>query len=78
MNAAHTIHRIDPSGGSVVSSFDGPPFTGNIIGLAWDGTYLWACQNYMGQDMYAFQFVAYDPNPAVAPSSVGRIKALYR
>jgi hypothetical protein len=78
VNAAHTIHRINPSTGSVIASFDGPAFTGNIVGLAWDGTHLWACQNYMGDDMYAFQFVAYDPNTAVAPASVGRIKALYR
>lgn len=77
-NAAHTIHQINPSTGSVIRSFDGPPFTGNIIGLTWDGTYLWACQNYMGQDMYAFQFIAYDPNIRVSPASVGRIKALYR
>jgi hypothetical protein len=77
-NSQHTIHQINPATGSVVKSFDGPPFTGNIIGLAWDGTYLWACQNYMAQDMYAFQFIAYDPNIGVSPASVGRIKALYK
>lgn len=78
MDTAHTIHQINPSTGSVLSSFAGPTFTGNIIGLTWDGTYLWACQNYMGNNMYAFQFIAHDPNPGVAPASVGRIKALYR
>lgn len=78
-DAAHTIHRINPSTGSVLDSFEGPIFTGNITGLAWDGTYLWACQNYSSEKgMYAFQFVAYDPNPGVAPASIGRIKALYR
>ncbi len=77
-NAKHTIHQINPASGSVVKSFDGPPFNGNIIGLAWDGTYLWACQNYMGQDMHAFQFIAYDPNVNISPASVGRIKALYK
>jgi hypothetical protein len=77
-NTKHTIHQINPSSGSVVKSFDGPPFAGNIIGLAWDGTYLWACQNYMGQDMYAFQFIAYDPNPSISPASLGKIKSLYR
>lgn len=78
MDAKHTIHRINPSSGSVVKSFDGPKFTGNIIGLAWDGKYLWASQNYMGQDMYAFQFIAYEPYVGVAPATLGKIKALYR
>jgi hypothetical protein len=77
-NAKHTIHQINPSSGSVVKSFDGPPFTGNIIGLTWDGTYLWACQNYWSTYMYAFQFIAHDPNPAVSPASLGKIKSLYR
>ncbi len=78
VNSQHTIHQINPATGSVVKSFDGPPFTGNIVGLAWDGTYLWACQNYAGPDMYAFRFIAYDPNVKIAPTSAGRIKALYR
>jgi hypothetical protein len=78
MNAAHTIHQINPSTGSVLSSFAGPAFTGNVVGLAWDGTYLWACQNYAGQDMYAFQFIAHEPNTGLAPASIGKIKALYR
>ena len=78
MDAAHTIHQINPSTGSVLSSFAGPTFQGNIIGLTWDGSYLWACQNYAGQDMYAFQFIAHDPNPGIAPASIGKIKALYR
>jgi DNA-binding beta-propeller fold protein YncE len=78
MDANHTIHRINPTSGSVVKSFKGPPFSGNIIGLTWDGTYLWAAQNYMGQDMYAFQFIAYDPNVGVTPTTLGKIKALYR
>jgi len=77
-NAKHTIHQINPSTRSVIRSFDGPPFSGNIIGLAWDGAYLWASQNYMGQDMYAFRFVAYDPNLGVSPASLGKVKALFR
>ncbi|NIT36921.1 MAG: hypothetical protein GTN49_10555 [candidate division Zixibacteria bacterium] len=78
MDAKHTIHRINVASGSVVKSFEGPKFTGNIIGLAWDGKYLWASQNYTGQDMYAFQFIAYNPNVGVAPATLGKIKALYR
>ncbi len=76
-NAKHTIHRINAASGSVVKSFDGPKFGGNIIGLAWDGTYLWACQNGLNF-YYAFQFVAYDPNVGVSPATLGKIKALYR
>ncbi len=77
-NAKHTIHQINPSSGSVVKSFDGPAFAGNIIGLAWDGTYLWACQNYAGQNMYAFRFIAYEPYVGISPASLGKIKSLYR
>jgi hypothetical protein len=77
-NSNHTIHQINPSSGSVVKSFAGPAFAGNIIGLTWDGTYLWACQNYIGNYMYAFQFIAYDPNVGISPASLGKVKALYR
>ena len=77
-NAKHTIHQINPSSGSVVKSFDGPAFTGNIISLAWDGTYLWTCQNYAGQNMYAFGFIAYEPNVGISPASLGRVKALFK
>lgn len=78
MDGKNTIYRINVASGSVVKSFDGPKFTGNIIGLAWDGKYLWGCQNYASRELYAFQFVAYDPNVGVSPASVGRVKALYR
>jgi len=77
-NAKHTIHQINPSSGSVVKSFDDPPFAGNIVGLAWDGTYLWACQNYAARYMYAFQFIAHKPEHAVLPASLGKVKALFR
>jgi outer membrane protein assembly factor BamB len=41
--AVNTIYRVDPSDGSIVSSFDAP---GDYCeGLAWDGSYLWASEN---------------------------------
>lgn len=78
MNYEHTIHQIKASSGSVVRSFDGPPFTGNIVALTWDGEYLWACQNYAARYMYAFQFIAHAPEPAVLPTSLGKVKTLFR
>jgi len=77
-DANHTIYRINPTNGSVVKSFKGPAFEGNITGLTWDGKYLWACQNRAGRDQYAFQFIAYEPNVGVTPATLGKIKALYR
>jgi len=32
----------------------------------------------MGDYMYAFQFIAYDPNTGISPASIGKIKSLYR
>jgi hypothetical protein len=67
-----TVYRITTSG-SVVSSFDFP--AGQPWGLGYDGEYMWltsiAGQGYV----YKVDFGGY---PAVAPASLGRVRALFR
>jgi hypothetical protein len=45
----------------------------------WDGEYLWTYDNTSpAGDEYCYQLVAWEPDYAVAPASVGKVKALFR
>jgi hypothetical protein len=45
--------------------------------LCWDGEYLWVWENVMGNE-YACRVVAWPPDIGVLPSSLGKVKALFR
>jgi hypothetical protein len=56
-----------------------PRYTGARYPACWDGEYLWTYDNTnMAGDEYCFQLVAWEPDYAVAPASVGKVKALFR
>jgi hypothetical protein len=62
---------------SVVSSFISPLYPSSLADITWDGRYLWGLENCEATVGWVKRFVAYS-SPAVVPSSIGRIKALYR
>ena len=44
------IYKLDPSDGSITTSFNSP-ISGNVpTGLTWDGTYLWCAESYFEQE----------------------------
>jgi DNA-binding beta-propeller fold protein YncE len=44
------IYKLDPSDGSVITSFNSP-ISGNVpTGLTWDGTYLWSVESFFEQE----------------------------
>jgi len=62
--------------GSIVASFEAPdesPF-----GCAYVGGYLWLSTTPYGRDHYIWRVHCPTPNPAVAPASLGKVKALFR
>jgi DNA-binding beta-propeller fold protein YncE len=63
--------------GSVVDSANWPITGTGACGLDFDGTYLWGINNVYPQPNYAYRMV-FVSDAAVAPASVGRIKALFR
>jgi glutamine cyclotransferase len=42
-DATHQIYQIDPSDGTVISSFNGPGSADALTGLTYDGSNLWSC-----------------------------------
>ncbi len=56
-----------------------PRHTGARNPGCWDGKYLWTYANHdMFGNEYCYQLVAWEPDYAVAPASVGKVKALFR
>lgn len=56
-----------------------PRHTGARYPGCWDGEYLWTYDNTSpAGDEYCYQLVAWEPDYAVAPASVGKVKALFR
>lgn len=74
------VYALNVSSGSVYYSFTAPVSPNSLRGLGWDGNYLWTIDNVIGSPNvgWVYQFVAHDPNPAVAPASLGKVKALFR
>lgn len=66
------LHRLTTAG-SVVASYLFP--AGEPWGLGFDGEYLWVTSAGSPGYVYKADFGGY---PAVAPASIGRVKALYR
>jgi hypothetical protein len=75
--APHTVYALNPSSGSIHYSFTIAVPNG-LCDLAWDPPYLWTVDNYIRSSGYIYQFVALPSEPAVSPSSFGKIKAIYR
>ncbi len=75
-----TIYALNPASGSVLFSFQAPVYESSLSGLAWDGRYLWTAENLKNSPScgWVFQFHGQEPNSAVAPASLGKVKALYR
>jgi len=67
-----TIYRLTTVG-SLVASYSFP--AGEPWGLGFDGKYLWVTNKGGTGDVYKAAFGGY---PAVAPASLGRVRALYR
>ncbi|HUU57447.1 MAG TPA: hypothetical protein VMW93_08905 [bacterium] len=56
-----------------------PRHTGARNPGCWDGEYLWTYANHdPGGNEYCYQLVAWEPDYAVTPASVGKVKALFR
>ena len=56
-----------------------PRHTGARNPACWDGEYLWTFANHdPGGNEYCYQLVAWVPDYAVAPASLGKVKALFR
>ena len=74
------IYALNPSSGSVRFSFEAPVYQSSLSGLAWDGSYLWTAENLKNSPNcgWVFQFVGHEPYAAVAPASLGKVKALFR
>ncbi len=66
------IYRLTTAG-SLVASYLFP--AGEPRGLGFDGNYLWVTSKGGAGDVYRVDFGGY---PAVAPASLGRVRALYR
>ncbi len=64
--------------GSVLESAKWPIPNSNLVGLAFDGTYLWGVETpEVWNENYIYRIFYYS-DAGVIPASVGRIKALYR
>lgn len=75
-----TIYALKADTASLMYSFRAPiTFAGpGVADLGWDGQYLWLLENGPGAETgWVRRFVAWTA-PAVAPASLGKIKALYR
>jgi hypothetical protein len=74
------VYALNPASGSVLYSFQAPVANQALRGLAWDGTYLWTADNVYGSPTVGmvFQFIAHDTNVNVAPTSLGKVKSLFR
>ncbi|UCH77438.1 MAG: hypothetical protein JSU81_06775, partial [Candidatus Coatesbacteria bacterium] len=76
--AAHPwVYVVNPANFSLISSFASPLLPGHLTDITWDGRYLWALESGETTSGWVYRFVAHS-SPAVAPASLGRIKALYR
>ncbi len=64
---------------SLMSSFVAPVGDRGISDLSWDGRYLWVLENGPPpiKPGWVYRIVAHS-SPAVAPASLGKIKALYK
>ncbi len=71
------LYAVNPADFSIVSSFVSPLFPSSLADITWDGQYLWGLENCETTVGWVKRFVAYS-SPAVAPASLGKIKALYR
>lgn len=73
------IYAVNPKTFSINSSFTAPVGDYGIRDLSWDGRCLWVLENGPPpiKPGWVYRIVAYS-GPAVAPGSLGRIKALYR
>jgi hypothetical protein len=79
-NGAGVVYALNPSTGSVYYSFPAPVADSTLGGLAWDGSYLWTegrLTNPPGLG-WVFQFIGHETVTDIVPSSLGRVKALYR
>lgn len=75
-SAPHTVYALNPASGSVYYSFSIAVPNG-LSDLAWDPPYLWTADNYFRSNGHIYQFVALPSGPGIAPSSFGKIKAIY-
>lgn len=71
------IYKMTASG-SVLESAEWPILNSHLVGLAFDGTYLWGVETPEVWNKNYIYRVFYYSDAGVAPASVGRIKALYR
>lgn len=80
-SAPPTVYVVRPSSFSIISSFIAPVHNYGICDLSWDGRYLWLLENGRDTPPYetgrVFRCVGHTV-PAVVPTSVGKIKALFR
>ena len=75
--ASPWVYIVKPADFSVLSSFVSPLYPSSMVDIAWDGRYLWGLENCEATVGWVKRFVVYS-SPAVAPASLGQIKALYR
>lgn len=64
--------------GSVLDSAKWPINNSHLVGLAFDGTYLWGVETAETYNDNCIYRVYYYSDSGVTPASAGRIKALYR
>jgi hypothetical protein len=71
------IYVVDPANFSVINSFVSPLYPASLADITWDGQYLWGLESCEATVGWVKRFVVYS-SPAVAPASLGQVKALYR
>jgi hypothetical protein len=78
MSVPSRVFALRPRDGSILYSFISPLPQNSLTDLTWDGKYLWGIHVVRSRvPAYIYQFVA-TTDVAVEPSSIGRVKAMYR
>ena len=78
MSVPSRVFALRPRDGSILYSFISPLPQNSLTDLTWDGKYLWGIHVVRSRiPAYIYQFVA-TADVAVEPSSIGRVKAMYR
>jgi len=75
-SAPAMIYVLNAANASILSSFQAPTAPYAVCDMGWDGRYLWILENpgYVGM---VYRCVGHTA-PAVVPTSVGKVKALFR